>query len=56
MSILIVDDEEVLQDVLSSLLRKEGYDVLSARSGEEVNITHFNCNGSNQAPCTNHRA
>jgi two-component system response regulator PilR (NtrC family) len=35
MSILIVDDEEVLQDVLSSLLRKEGYDVLSARSGEE---------------------
>jgi DNA-binding NtrC family response regulator len=35
MSILIVDDEEVLQDVLSSLLRKEGYDVLSARTGEE---------------------
>ena len=35
MSILIIDDEEVLQDVLSSLLRKEGYDVLSARTGEE---------------------
>jgi len=35
MSILIVDDEEVLQDVLSSLLRKEGYDVVGARSGEE---------------------
>jgi DNA-binding NtrC family response regulator len=35
MSILIVDDEEVLQDVLSSLLRKEGYDVVAARSGEE---------------------
>ena len=35
MSILIIDDEEVLQDVLSSLLRKEGYEVLSARTGEE---------------------
>ncbi|MGD2114259.1 MAG: sigma-54 dependent transcriptional regulator [Acidobacteriota bacterium] len=35
MSILIIDDEEVLQDVLSSLLRREGYEVLSARTGEE---------------------
>jgi CheY-like chemotaxis protein len=35
MNILIIDDEEVLQDVLSSLLRKEGYEVLSARTGEE---------------------
>ena len=35
MSILIIDDEEVLQDVLSSLLRKEGYEVLSAPTGEE---------------------
>ncbi|HUF79328.1 MAG TPA: sigma-54 dependent transcriptional regulator [Thermoanaerobaculia bacterium] len=35
MSILIIDDEEVLQDVLSSLLRKAGYEVLSARTGEE---------------------
>jgi two-component system response regulator PilR (NtrC family) len=35
MSILIVDDEEVLQDVLSSLLRREGYEVVGARSGEE---------------------
>lgn len=35
MSLLIIDDEEVLQDVLSSLLRREGYDVISARSGEE---------------------
>ncbi|HEX6200038.1 MAG TPA: sigma-54 dependent transcriptional regulator, partial [Thermoanaerobaculia bacterium] len=34
MSILIIDDEEVLQDVLSSLLRKEGYEVLSAKTGE----------------------
>ena len=35
MSILIIDDEEVLQDVLSSLLRREGHEVLCARSGEE---------------------
>ncbi|MDH3744447.1 MAG: sigma-54 dependent transcriptional regulator [Acidobacteriota bacterium] len=35
MSILIIDDEEVLQDVLTSLLRKEGYSTLSARTGEE---------------------
>ena len=34
MSILIIDDEEVLQDVLSSLLRREGYEVVEARSGE----------------------
>ncbi len=35
MRILIVDDEEVLQDVLTSLLRQEGYETVSARSGEE---------------------
>jgi len=35
MSILIIDDEEVLQDVLSSLLRREGHEVLGARTGEE---------------------
>jgi two-component system response regulator PilR (NtrC family) len=36
MSILIVDDEEVLQDVLTSLLRREGHATLSAYSGEEA--------------------
>jgi two-component system response regulator PilR (NtrC family) len=36
MNVLIVDDEEVLQDVLSALLRREGYHTLSARSGEEA--------------------
>ena len=36
MSILIVDDEEVLQDVLSSLLKEEGFEVLSARRGAEA--------------------
>ena len=36
MRILIVDDEEVLQDVLKSLLRHEGYETASARSGEEA--------------------
>ncbi len=35
MNILIIDDEEVLQDVLTSLLRKEGYSTLNARTGEE---------------------
>ncbi len=35
MNLLIVDDEEVLQDVLTSLLRKEGYRTVSARTGEE---------------------
>ena len=35
MKILIIDDEDVLQDVLTSLLRREGYSTLSARSGEE---------------------
>ena len=35
MNILIIDDEEVLQDVLTSLLRKEGYATFSATTGEE---------------------
>ena len=36
MNILIVDDEEVLQDVLTSLVRREGWNPLCARSGEEA--------------------
>jgi two-component system response regulator PilR (NtrC family) len=35
MNVLIVDDEEVLQDVLTVLLRKEGLSTVSALSGEE---------------------
>ena len=35
MKILVIDDEEVLQDVLTSLLKNEGYSTLSARTGEE---------------------
>ncbi len=35
MNILIVDDEEVLQDILTSLIRKEGHHPLSAMTGEE---------------------
>ncbi|MEZ5333236.1 MAG: response regulator, partial [Thermoanaerobaculia bacterium] len=35
MNVLIVDDEEVLQDVLVSLLEKEGYKPFTARTGEE---------------------
>jgi DNA-binding NtrC family response regulator len=36
MRILIVDDEEVLRDVLEVVLRREGFDVISAASGEEA--------------------
>ena len=36
MRILIVDDEEVLRDVLDAVLRREGFDVLSASTGEEA--------------------
>jgi len=35
-TILIVDDEEVLQDVLSSLVRREGFTALGARTGEDA--------------------
>src|SRR5436853_529460 len=34
-SILVVDDEEVMRDVLDSLLTSEGYEVELARNGEE---------------------
>ena len=36
MRILIVDDEEVLRDVLETVLRDEGFDVHLAASGEEA--------------------
>ncbi len=36
MRILIVDDEEVLRDVLEVVLRREGFDVVMAASGEEA--------------------
>jgi two-component system response regulator PilR (NtrC family) len=36
MRILIVDDEEVLRDVLDAVLRREGFDVVLAASGEEA--------------------
>ena len=36
MRILIVDDEEVLRDVLDVVLRREGFDVVCAASGEEA--------------------
>src|SRR5438067_2286313 len=35
-SILIVDDEEVMRDVLDSLLTSEGYEVELARTGKEL--------------------
>ena len=34
MSILIIDDEEILQDVLTSLLRNEGYSTFSATTAQ----------------------
>jgi DNA-binding NtrC family response regulator len=36
MRILIVDDEEVLRDVLDAVLRREGFDVVLASTGEEA--------------------
>ncbi|HVR38561.1 MAG TPA: response regulator, partial [Thermoanaerobaculia bacterium] len=36
MRILIVDDEEVLRDVLEAVLRREGFDIVLAQSGEEA--------------------
>jgi len=36
MRILIVDDEEVLRDVLDAVLRREGFDIFTAASGEEA--------------------
>jgi DNA-binding NtrC family response regulator len=36
MNILIVDDEEVLQDILTSLIRREGHHPISAATGEEA--------------------
>ncbi|HEX6085052.1 MAG TPA: sigma-54 dependent transcriptional regulator [Thermoanaerobaculia bacterium] len=36
MRILIVDDEEVLRDVLDAVLRREGFDIVAASSGEEA--------------------
>jgi DNA-binding NtrC family response regulator len=35
MRILIIDDEEVLRDVLDAVLRRQGFDVVLASSGEE---------------------
>ena len=35
MNILIIDDEEVLRDVLTSLIQREGHTTLTARTGEE---------------------
>ena len=34
-SILVVDDEEIMRDVLETLLKREGYEVRLAASGEE---------------------
>ncbi|HET9769158.1 MAG TPA: sigma-54 dependent transcriptional regulator [Thermoanaerobaculia bacterium] len=36
MNVLVVDDEEVLQDVLTTLVRREGHRPLSARTGEDA--------------------
>src|SRR5260370_17464611 len=36
MRVVIVDDEEVLRDVLDVMLRREGFEVVMAASGEEA--------------------
>ena len=35
MNILIIDDEEVLQDILTALIRKEGHHPIACRTGTE---------------------
>ena len=40
--ILVVDDEKIMQDSLSRILTKEGYEVRTASSGEEA-IEKFDC-------------
>jgi two-component system response regulator PilR (NtrC family) len=40
MNILVVDDEEILQDVLGLLLRKEGFRPIAARTGEEAMLLY----------------
>lgn len=39
-NILVVDDEEILQDVLGLLLRKEGFRPLAAKSGEDALVLY----------------
>jgi len=39
-NILVVDDEEILQDVLGLLLRKEGFRPLAAKSGEDAILVY----------------
>src|ERR1051325_878778 len=34
-TILVVDDEEIMREILETLLKREGYDVRLASSGEE---------------------
>jgi CheY-like chemotaxis protein len=34
--VMIVDDEEVLRDVLEVVLRREGFEVVLAESGEQA--------------------
>jgi two-component system response regulator PilR (NtrC family) len=40
MNILVVDDEEILQDVLGLLLRKEGFRPIFAKTGEEALLVY----------------
>ena len=35
-TVLVVDDEEIMRDILETLLTRDGYDVRLACSGEEV--------------------
>ena len=35
MNILVIDDEEILQDVLTSLLQREGFNTFNAKTGQE---------------------
>ena len=54
-TILVVDDEEIMRDILETLLKREGYDVRLASSGEEglelARSTPFDAVMTPKPPC-----
>ena len=42
-SVLVIDDEEIMREILETLLAREGYSVRLASSGGEASISHGRC-------------
>ena len=40
-AVLVIDDEEVMRDILGTLLEREGYSVRLASSGQELSLIHI---------------